>query len=256
MAAIIGNRNISLGVMGGTLITACAGFGGDVFGCSPYDAATTAYLKATYPAYWQAIRNFGLDNPQLVPEIEANPRGWGGYIAYTNPLESVEFGTYGRIDSGIIGGSDICTFIDVELNGKLQWIINGVGSNSNKRYAVLNDASYTSLRFHYGTHDNGNVMGKLIGRHTIEINNGKLLIDGVQKDIATNVYTSDATIKFGGLSYDPASGISINFLHKCNIWRYSTNEKLRELLPCKRKADNLEGVWDLVNAEFLIKKTA
>lgn len=69
MAAIIGNRNITLGVLGGTLITACAGFGGDVFGCSPYDAATTRYLKATYPLHWQAIRNFGFDNPQLVPWI-------------------------------------------------------------------------------------------------------------------------------------------------------------------------------------------
>lgn len=36
---------------------------------SPYDAATTRYLKATYPDHWQAIRNFGFDNPQLVPWI-------------------------------------------------------------------------------------------------------------------------------------------------------------------------------------------
>ena len=69
MAAIIGNRNITLGVMGGTLITAACYSGGEVFGCSPYDAATTAYLKATYPAYWQAIKQFGWDNPQLVPWI-------------------------------------------------------------------------------------------------------------------------------------------------------------------------------------------
>lgn len=69
MAAVIGNRNISLGVMGGTLITAACYGGGDVFGCSPYDFATTRYLKATYGAYWQAIKQFGWDNPSLVPFV-------------------------------------------------------------------------------------------------------------------------------------------------------------------------------------------
>lgn len=69
MAAIIGNRIITLGVRGNRLITACAGFGGDVFGCSPYDAATTAYLKATYPAYWNEIKAFGKSHPNLVPFV-------------------------------------------------------------------------------------------------------------------------------------------------------------------------------------------
>lgn len=70
MAAIIGNRNITLGVLGGRLITACAGFGGEVFGITPYDAATTRYLKATYPGHWQAIRDYGFANPSMIPWIE------------------------------------------------------------------------------------------------------------------------------------------------------------------------------------------
>lgn len=69
MAAVIGNREISLGVMGGTLITAACYGGGEVFGVTPYDKATTRYLKATYPSYWAQIRDYGFANPQLVPWI-------------------------------------------------------------------------------------------------------------------------------------------------------------------------------------------
>lgn len=82
MAAIIGNRNITLGVLGGTLITAACYSGGEVFGYSPYDAATTRYLMATYPGHWQAIRNFGFDNPSAVPFINANPEAFHAFMDY------------------------------------------------------------------------------------------------------------------------------------------------------------------------------
>ena len=39
---------------------------------SPYNAATSAYLRATYPAYFDEICQYGIDNPGIVPFVNAD----------------------------------------------------------------------------------------------------------------------------------------------------------------------------------------
>ena len=215
----------------------------------PYSRQAGEALKAQFPTQWPTIRDYGFAHPEIVPYVNANPLGWGGYIAYCDALERIEFGSNGMIDTGIVGGSNICTYLDAYVDGNVQWIIAGLGSNSNLRYAVLNGASYTSVRFQYGSYNNTSIMNKLSGRHTFEINLGKFLVDGVLKAQATNTFTSDGVIRIG--THSTEGDASINYMYGCKIWNGATNTPLRELLPCKLKSNNQLGAWDLVGAEFI-----
>lgn len=53
-----------------------------IWSSTPYDAATTAYLRATYPDRWQKIIQFGFNNPNAVSFINTNPEAFHAFMDY------------------------------------------------------------------------------------------------------------------------------------------------------------------------------
>ena len=68
---------------------------------SPYSAQATAALKAQFPTQWPTIRDYGFAHPEIVPYVNANPLGWGDFIAGYQMVEYVRSSASQVINTGL-----------------------------------------------------------------------------------------------------------------------------------------------------------
>ena len=88
--------------------------------------------------------------------------------------------------------------------------------------------------------------------HKYVLGNNKFTIDGVQKGNNINTSLSWGTTQVAVCIFNAANGgrQAVGKLKSCILYDQN-GEKLIELVPCYRKADNVVGVYDIENGSFI-----
>ena len=80
------------------------------------------------------------------------------------------------------------------------------------------------------------------------ISNNDIKFNGTSIGTVGNIGTSSNTIYLFGRNYQASPLLSSAKLYSCKI--YDNNTLARDFVPCYRKADNVAGLYDLVNGVF------
>lgn len=164
------------------------------------------------------------------------------------------------IDSGINATSTLQTTVTFSLDNNFTYgnfmHLFGVFVSSNTVYSA-SFPSATLVRVPIrNAYDNTNytIANVSTGTHTIIYRNGYVGVDGVQAGTVSGLYNTAYPIQIIGRSSNTTS----NQTHPAGIRVYiaklgtSTDEAAyRNLYPCYRRADNVTGMYDLINNEFI-----
>ena len=233
---------------------------------SPYSAAATAYIKSHFVSEWNDIREFGFDNPEYVPLINAHPERAEFYTFY----QQVEY-----ICSNSLTKAS-CSYIDSQLtdstnNYKIEvgfkYVSNGgtfpsVICAGYRSFRITPSPAYNAVRAtqysHQWTPEDVTLSKITSGNSYVAIaecsqRSISIQVDDNEPSVNSNVNTSysGSTIYLLNCPDSPSAqdGPYINPVYYWKIWQDGV--QVAEMYPCKRKSDNEAGVYDTIRGLFL-----
>lgn len=216
---------------------------------SPYDLLTTAFFKETYPDYWPQIKAYGKEHPEMIPEIEANPDGWGSFISYYQQVEYIETqtSTINFSQYGIIG-SYFC------MKVKLQFL--EAGAISGTRRAIVEYNSSYGMGYWFAWSGQGGIAPKYKDNAATKMyewdlnrpqNYAKLDGTKVNNFGINSTFDSENQVFCFGARQGYSSGNKKQRIAYLEFYG-STNAIL---YPCYKKDDGKLGMFDVVNKSFV-----
>ena len=171
------------------------------------------------------------------------------------------------IHTGVNTTSSLVTTVDFSIastysygNGSFifgAYYRNGGGTNTNMYSVAFPSATLARI-------PNGQALVNITianvssGIHTLQYWFGGQMVDGVNYGAYSGVASNPRELYlFGRNAYSVAEGGNTTMLtkgvviYRCQLGASTDATQYRDLIPCYRKADNVTGMYDLINSEFI-----
>lgn len=212
--------------------------------------ADIAPIKIVSPVFQEKLQMIA-DNVIRVYEAGRDSGGLGDEYQQVEYIEST--GTQ-YIVTDYIPNNNTRTVCDFQVVTPSATFIFGVRKTTSTLAWTLNQSSGSSPVWYTSYNNSGNTnLGKLdTQRHIVDKNKNEIYIDGVFKHTFTEEeFTCEKPLSIFACNFNGVAGYGCSSIKLFSFKIYDNDVLVRDYIPCYRKADNVAGLYDLVNKTFL-----
>lgn len=224
---------------------------------SPYSLAATQALKAAFPQYWTAIRDYGYAHPQLVPFINEDPMLIVSLVE-VGKVRKLESDGVAYIDTGISADTPLMSFECLaDMTGlttypkSLFGTIGGYGPGSGM-YGIIYHGQ-GGIGFRVGMYNSNYVSTGLNAQSTnahilgiVGDSEFELFVDGVSKGTKAKGTPASKPMYLFGTWIDSSNSKTNS---RIAFIRFFTDTDLAHFIPMQR-TDGTCGMLDIVSLTF------